>query len=172
MDTVSAYIDLRVGLAMEFRSKKILRNSFLKVLISRHSEVYGRFHSKARNGTELHGKISFMKKPAPENRIESMLSSAKCFGTEFWEDAPIFVSRSRIPSCSLFPGTGMVRNRIPSVCLYFCTMEWNSELFLPRNGSERNSDSLLLFLFPGQNFEHFSPLQNGSERNSKSFLFF
>jgi hypothetical protein len=53
-----------VGLATEFHfvPKKICqiryaRNSFRfpqrkKVLIPRHSEVYGRFHSEARNGTE------------------------------------------------------------------------------------------------------------------------
>ncbi len=53
----------------------------------------------------------------------------------------------------------MVWNRIPSVCLYFCSMERNSELLsLPWNGSERYS-------------EHFSPLRNGSKRNSENFLF-
>jgi hypothetical protein len=35
----------------------------------------------------------------------------------------------------------MVRNRIMGVCFYFCSTEWNSELFpLPRKGSERNSE--------------------------------
>jgi hypothetical protein len=36
---------------------------------------------------------------------------------------------------------------------YFCTTEWNSELCsLPLNGSEWNSESLLLFLFQGMDF--------------------
>jgi hypothetical protein len=40
----------------------------------------------------------------------------------------------------------MIRNIIPCFCFYFCSTERNSELFsLPRNGSERNSKSLLLF---------------------------
>jgi hypothetical protein len=38
-------------------------------------------------------------------------------------------------------------NVFSKVCLYFCSMEWNSEHFyLPRNGSERNLES---FLFSG-----------------------
>ncbi len=51
--------------------------------------------------------------------------------------------------------------------------ERNSELFsIPRNGSERNSESLLLILFHvTEFFEHFSPLRNGSERNFENFLF-
>jgi len=57
------------------------------------------------------------------------------FGTEFREFVSIFVSRTGIPSRFLF--RGMVWNRIPSVCFYFCSTERNSELFsLPRNGSE------------------------------------
>jgi hypothetical protein len=66
----------------------------------------------------------------------------------------------------------MIRNRIPSVCLYFCSKEWNSELFsLQRNGSERNSESCFYLCPTVHNSEHFSPLRNGSERNSESFLF-
>jgi hypothetical protein len=57
-----------------------------------------------------------------------------------------FSTRNGILSCFLF--RGLVRNRIPRVCFYFCSTEQNSELFsLPRNGSEQNSESLLLFLF-------------------------
>jgi hypothetical protein len=42
----------------------------------------------------------------------------------------------------------MVRNGIPTVCFYFCSMERNSDLFfLPRKGSEPNSESMLVFLF-------------------------
>ncbi len=54
-------------------------------------------------------------------------------------------------SCFLF--RGMVRNGIPKVCLYFCSMERNSELFsLPLKGLEGNSESLLLFLCHGMEF--------------------
>jgi hypothetical protein len=52
------------GLATEFRSEKILRNRLgmssiiprKKVLIPRHSEVYGRVNSEARNGRKWHEK--------------------------------------------------------------------------------------------------------------------
>jgi hypothetical protein len=58
---------------------------------------------------------------------------------------------------------------------FFCprhASERNSELVsLPRNGLERNSESLLLFLFHGTEFLAFSPLWNDSERNSEIFLF-
>jgi hypothetical protein len=95
----------------------------VKVLIPRHSEVYGRVHSEARNGTELHGKISFTKKPAPANRTESMFSYVKCIETEFREFAFIFIPQTRNFELFFFPG--MVRNRIPSVCFYLCTTERN-----------------------------------------------
>ncbi len=50
-------------------------------------------------------------------------------------------------SRSLF--RGMVRNGIPTVCFFICSMERNSEIFsLPLKGSEGNSESMLLFLFP------------------------
>jgi hypothetical protein len=92
------------------------------------------------------------------------------YGREFREFFSIFVPRNGIPSCFLF--RGIVLSRIPSVCFYFCSTERNSELFsLPRNGSERNSESLLLFCCIVHNSEHFSPLRNCSERNFESFLF-
>jgi hypothetical protein len=60
---------------------------------------------------------------------------------------------------------------LPRVC-FFCSTERNSEHFsLPRNGSELNSEGLLLFLFHCTEFQAFSPPRNGSERNSESFLF-
>ncbi len=60
----------------------------------------------------------------------------------------IFVPRNGSRSCFLF--CGMVRSGIPRG--YWST-EWNSELFsLPGNGSERNSESLLLFLIHGTEF--------------------
>ncbi len=66
-DPVTGWYDLvvgtqgcqvQVGLATEFRSEKIPRNRFgtanviprKKVLIPRHSELYGRVYSEARNG--------------------------------------------------------------------------------------------------------------------------
>jgi hypothetical protein len=84
--------DFTVGLATEFFSEKIPRNRLgtvyviprKKVLIPRNSEVYGRFNSEARKGTELqYKKISFTKNPDLVNRTESVFSSAKSFGTEF-----------------------------------------------------------------------------------------
>jgi hypothetical protein len=57
----------------------------------------------------------------------------------------------------------------------FCpghSSERTSELVsLPRNGLERNAESLLLFFFHGTEFLAFSPLWNDSERNFESFLF-
>jgi hypothetical protein len=62
--------------------------------------------------------------------------------------------RNGIPSCFIF--LGMVQNGIPSVCFYFWSTERNFTLFsLPRNGSEQNSESLLLFLFHGTEFQAF-----------------
>ncbi len=53
----------------------------------------------------------------------------KCFGTEFREFASSFAPRDGIPSCMLFS--------------------------LPRNGSERNSESLLLLLLHATEFRAF-----------------
>ncbi len=87
-----------------------------------------------------------------------------CFSTS------IFAPRNGIPSCFFFHG--MVRNRITSVCFYFCSMERNSELFsLLWNGSEWNPRVCFYFCSTVQNSEHFSPLQKGLEQNSESFLF-
>jgi hypothetical protein len=48
-----------------------------------------------------------------------------------------------------------LRNKIPKVCFYFCSMKWNSELFsLLGSGSERNIESLLL-LCSGTEFRAF-----------------
>ncbi len=74
-----------------------------------------------------------------------VFSSVEEFGMKFREFASILVLRNGIPSCFLF--RGRVRNGIPRVCFYFCSMERNSELFsFLRKGSERNSES---FLFRG-----------------------
>ncbi len=92
-----------------------------QVLIPRHSEVYRSVNYEARNGMELHEKIRITKYPAPANRIESVLSSAKPLGAEFREFAFIFVPRNGIP----------------------------------RKVSERNSETLKLFLFLSTEFQAF-----------------
>jgi hypothetical protein len=54
-----------------------------------------------------------------------------------------FLPRNGIPSCFLF--RAMVRD---GVCFYFSFTEQNSDqFFLPRKGTERNSESLLIILF-------------------------
>jgi hypothetical protein len=50
--------------------------------------------------------------------------------------ASIFVLRKGILSCFLFGG--MVWNKIPRVCFYFCSTVQNSELSLSQNGWERS----------------------------------
>ncbi len=80
-------------MSTEFGFEKIPRNRLgmvfviprKKVLIPRNSEVYERVNSEARNGLELHEKLVLTKNSAPANRIESMILSTKCFGTEFRE---------------------------------------------------------------------------------------
>jgi hypothetical protein len=75
-------------------------------------------------------------------------------GTAFREFASIFVPRNLILNCFLF--CGMIQNGIPRGCFYFCSTEWNLELFsLPWKGSARNSESLLLFLLHGTEFREF-----------------
>jgi hypothetical protein len=98
-----------------------------------------------------------------------VFSSAKCFETNFRKFSSIFVSQNKILSCFLL--RGIVRNGIPRVS-FFCSKVMNSEHFsLPRNGSERNSESLLLLCSTVQNSEHFSLPRNSLEWNSESFLF-
>jgi hypothetical protein len=80
-------------------------------------------------------KISFTKNTAPANRIDSMFSFHTCL--------------------ELLSPPRNGPELIPCVCLYFCSTEWNSELFsLPRNGSEGNSERLLI-LFHGKEFQAF-----------------
>ncbi len=135
-----------------------------KVLIPRHSEVYGRDNFEAQNGRKWHDKnISFTKK--------SCSSKLNVFVRDsLGEFASSFVPRNGIPSCFLL--SGMFRNRIPSVCFYFCSTEWNTELFsLPQNSSEWNPASLLLFLFRGTEFRVFfsSAERFGTEFKEFSF---
>ncbi len=95
------------------------------MLIPRHSEVYGRIYSEARNGRK---------------RTENLVLQKKsCSRKQNWQH--VFVR-------------DMLRNGIPRVCFYFCSTERNSELLsLPRNGSEQNSKCLLLYLFHGTEFQ-------------------
>ncbi len=140
-------VSLILGLAAEFRSEKIPLNRLRmvsviprkKMLIPRHSEVYGRVNSEARNRMEIQEKMCFVlqQNPAPENRIGSVFSSLRngipriCF---------FLVHRNGILSCFLF--RGIVGMEFPSI--YFCFTERNSEFFsLPRNGLEWNSENLL-----------------------------
>ncbi len=95
------------------------------MLIPRHSDVYERVNSEARNGRKWYEKICCTKNPAPANRMflsdtasernsESLVlflfrgtefrvvfSFAEWFGTEFQVFASIFVPRNGIPSCFL-----------------------------------------------------------------------
>jgi hypothetical protein len=75
--------------------------------------------------------------------------------------------------CSeLFLYRRMVRNGSPRVCFYFFSTEQKSELFpLPRNGSERNSECLLLYLIYRTKFPvvFFSAEEFGTE--FREFLF-
>ncbi len=82
------------------------------------------------------------------------------------------VRHCRCPVLSeLFLIRGMVRNEIPRVGFYFCSTERNSELFsLPLNGSEGNSESLLLFWSTERNSELFSLPWKSLERNSENFF--
>jgi hypothetical protein len=141
---------------MEFRSEKIPRNRLgmvsvilrKKLLIPRHSEVYGRVNYEARNGRKWHEKNYFYKKFCSskqnvfipdsfarnsgnlllflfhETEFLVVFSSSERLRTEF---ASIFVLRNRIPSCFHF--RGMVYNRIPRVCFFFHSMVQNSEHF-------------------------------------------
>ncbi len=152
----------QLGLAAEFHSEKIPRNRLgtasiiprKKALIPRHSEVHGRVYSEAQHGRKWHEKISCTKILLQQTELTA------CFPPRHSSDGVLVFFRR------------MVRNRIPSVCLYFCSTERNSELFsFPRNGSEWNSERLLQIFFHGTEFRAFSRLWNGSEQNSENFLF-
>ncbi len=72
---------------------------------------------------------------------------------------------------STLPQNGSEQNS-ESLLLFYST-EWKSELFsLPLKGSEGNFESLLLFMFHRRNSELFSLLWNSLEGNSESSLLF
>ncbi len=164
---------IKIGLGTEFRSEKILRNRHgtpsviprKKVLIPSSTE-----EPILKIGTQWNSaeKISFTEQQ--QNNLTKwfvwtskvvfselffeifccrvlfcvVFSSGECFGMAFLKFVSFFVPQNGILSCVLFHR--MVRNGIPRVCFYFCSTEWNSELFsFPQKDSERNSDSLLLF---------------------------
>ncbi len=122
----------------------------------RHSEFHGRAISKAQNETEwnLAKKLSFTEQSKYRTKLLlTRVMETNSYGLyknsqfEYVRDCCCCV----LLSCFLF--CGMVWNGIPRVCLYFCSMEQISELFsLPLQGSEGNSESLLLILVHGTEF--------------------
>ncbi len=152
--TLQILLWIWLGLATKFCSKKILRNRLgtvsviprKKVLIPRHSEVYVRVSSEARNGKELNEKKSFTAKSSSSEQnwervfVRELLRNRilrVCFFFCFTDrnselflfcgmvrnEIPSvcfnFVPRYGIPSCFFF--RGMVQNRIPRVCFYLCS---------------------------------------------------
>jgi hypothetical protein len=127
------FMDIKILIIIIIRFKKQKENNLSKLFVST-SKVVKCF------GTAFQDLASIF---VPRNGIPSCFSSAEWFRTEFREFASIFVPRNGIPS--FFPCRGIVRNKIPRVCFYFCSTVQNSGHFsLPRNGSERNSESFLL----------------------------
>jgi hypothetical protein len=119
---------------MEFRSEKIPQNRLGMVSVIPWKSKFRGSERKEMAGT---------------------MFSSDSFGTEFREFTSIFVPRNGIPSC--FPFRRKVRNRIPKVCYYFCSTEWNSELFsLPRMVLNGISRVCFYFCSMIQNSEHFS----------------
>jgi hypothetical protein len=93
-------------------------------------------------------------------------------------DCFYFFPRTRIPSCSLFPGTGIVRNRIPSVFRVVSSTEWFrkefrefASIFVPRTEFWAFFSSAEWF---GTEFQEFSVLWNSwnSARTSQLFCLF
>ncbi len=91
-----------------------------KVLIPGHSEVQEESIPKLeRNGIKRKMFYVYVLQNSQNNlhRIESVFSSAKCFGTKFRKLASFFVPRNKIPSCFLF--RGIVWNGVPRVWFFF-----------------------------------------------------
>jgi hypothetical protein len=117
-----------IGLATEYRSEKILQNTRLRMasVILRKKVLIPRFTEESRNGRKWHDK-----NPAPANRIDSMFLSETCFGTEFRAFASIFSHGTESREFFFFAERFGTEFR---------------EFSVPRNGSERDSES---FLFHG-----------------------
>jgi hypothetical protein len=125
---------------MEICSEKNLRNRLgtisviprKKLLIPRNSEVYGTVNSEARNGTELHEKISITKISAPANR--TVFSSLKTTQSYLYPagNQPLlhyFINVRKTYSC------------LKQIFLYLMSY-----------ASERKPESLLSFLFYWREF--------------------
>ncbi len=108
-----------LGLATEFRSEKIPRNRLgmasviprKKVLIPRHSEVFGRVNSEARNGRKWHEKISFTKKSCSSKQKRQHVFVRDKLRNGIARVCFYFFPRNGILSIFFFCGT--VRNGIP-----------------------------------------------------------
>ncbi len=73
---------------------------------------------------------------------------------------------------SYFLFRGMVQNGIPSVSFYFCSTDPSFEFIsLPRKGSERNSETFLLFLFHRTEFRVVFLFRGGFGTEFREFLF-
>ncbi len=118
----------KLGLTKEFRSKKKFhRKDSEQFLYSAEESA----HSEAFRGPR---KIQFRSSERNGSMLKKLVLRNSQYNLTKW-------SRQ------------MFRNGIPRVCFYFSSKERNSELFfLPRNGSERNSESLLQFLLHGTKF--------------------
>jgi hypothetical protein len=143
----SARTEWGLGLATEFSSEKNLRNRLrMAPVIPRKKALIPRFteESMPRLGTEENSmKKKFLSKnPAPANRIDSMFSSETSFGTQFRE-FDLFFSLHGTEFRTFFSSAERFRTEFP-------------EFPVPRNDSEQNSKSFLLFLFHGIELRAFS----------------
>jgi hypothetical protein len=138
----------QVGLATEFRFGKIPRNrlGIAPLFHEGKCSFRGLRKSGFRNSERK-------KNPAPANGIDSMFLSETCFGREFREFDSIFFHRTEFRP-------------------FFSSAEWFRMEFwkfsVPRNGSERNSESLLQFCSMVQNspsiFLLWGTVHNGIQR--------
>ncbi len=134
----------------EFRSEKIPRNRLgtvsviprKKVLIPRHSEFRGRASSEARNEMERNG--------IPR---KNMALTVDIDGVLFISSWKLLKKNKRPYNKRTWLKFIQHRACLLVTCRVLFYTERNSEWFsLPRNGSEPNSESLLIFLFYGTEF--------------------
>ncbi len=149
-----------IGLGTEFCSEKILQNRLgtvsviprKKTLIPRHSEFPVRTNSKARNGTERHG-IPQTKLVLPNSSKLTLQNDLSVHQKSSF--LTLLLKYSTAAFCSKLvslPRNGSERHS-ESIFQFFCCTEKNSDLCsLPRNGLERNSEILHLFGFHGTEF--------------------